>query len=93
MIKGGADVPDNVADMGMAGIAAIGVGALNGVSIETAEPLLDELLTCVTVIPDPNKPEVVRALFDEDVEEPVTYFKLQKEVLMLHLDFSSPDAK
>jgi len=93
LINGGADIPENVADMGMAGIAAAGMKTLNSISIETAEPLLDELLSCVTVMPDPNKPEVVRALFDEDIEEPATYFKLQKEVLILHLDFLQPAAK
>lgn len=92
LISGGVEVPDNVTDMGMAGLAAIGMNGLNGISVEKAEPLLDELLTCVTVLPDPSRPEVVRALFDEDVEEPVTYFKLQKEALMLHLDFLKPAA-
>ena len=93
LINGGVEIPEDVAEMGMAGIAAIGLRALNGISVEKAEPLLDELLTCVTVLPDPSKPNVVRALFDEDVEEPATYFKLQKEVLVLHLGFLNPAAK
>lgn len=93
LIGGGVEIPDSVSDMGMAGLAEVGMQSLNGISAEKAEPLLDELLTCVTVMPDQNRPEVVRALFDEDVEEPVTYFKLQKEVLMLHLDFLKPAAK
>jgi hypothetical protein len=93
LITGGVEIPENVMDMGMAGLASIGIQSLNGISIEKAEPLLDELLTCVTVRPDPNRPEVVRNLFDADVEEPITYFKLQKEAIMLHLDFSIPDAK
>ena len=92
LISGGVEIPENVASMGMAGLAAVGANGLNGISVEKAEPLLDELLTCVTVMPDPGRPEVVRALFDEDVEEPVTYFKLQKEALMLHLDFLKPAA-
>lgn len=91
LLNGGADIPEDALSLGMAGIAAVGVNMLNGVSLEAAEPLLDELLTCVEVQPDPSKPEVRRKLFDEDIEEPVTYFKLQKEVLKLHLDFSSPD--
>jgi len=93
LINGGADIPENVKEMGMAGIAAVGLKALNKISIDAAEPLLDELLMCVTVMPDPNKPQVIRALFDEDVEEPATYFKLQKEVLVLHMGFLQPAAK
>jgi len=93
LISGGVDIPESVAEMGMAGLAAIGLQSLNGISVEKAEPLLDELLTCVSVMPDPRKPEVVRALFDEDIEEPMTYFKLQKEVLILHMGFLKPDAE
>jgi hypothetical protein len=52
-----------------------------------AEPLLDELLTCVEFMPDPARPEVVRSLIDDDIEEVATIFKLQKEVLALHVDF------
>ena len=93
LISGGVDIPEGVAEMGMAGLAAIGLQSLNGISVEKAEPLLDELLTCVSVMPDPRKPEVVRALFDGDIEEPMTYFKLQKEVLILHMGFLKPDAE
>ncbi len=94
-INGGATIPDDVAEMGMAGLAALGIKALSGMKPEQAEPLLDELLTCVQIIPDPTKPNVKRKLMEEagDVEEPITYFKLQKEVLALHLDFSTADAK
>ena len=93
LIKGGIEIPDDVMAMGMAGLATVGMQGLGHISIDDAEPLLDDLLTFVTVLPDPHKPEVTRALFDEDVEEPVTYFKFQKEVLLLHLGFSTPAAK
>lgn len=90
LINGGVDIPEDVASMGMAAIASMGSRVLTSIPVETAEPLLDELLACVEIVPDPSKPNVTRKLFDEDVEEFVTYFKLQKEAFLLHVDFLKP---
>lgn len=94
-INGGATIPEDVAEMGMAGLAALGVKALAGMKAEQAEPLMDELLTCVQIMPDPMNPQIKRKLMEEasDIEEAITYFKLQKEVLALHLDFFTAGAK
>lgn len=94
-VNGGATIPESVAEMGMAGLASLGIKALAGINAEQAEPLLDELLACVQIMPDPMKPQIKRKLMEEasDIEEAVTYFKLQKEVLALHLDFFTADAK
>jgi hypothetical protein len=93
VMNGGVEIPDNIMSAGLAGLAAIGVQALGQVSIDVAEPLLDELLDCVEIMPDPGKPEVTRALIDDDLEEIATIFKLQKEVLALHINFSTTVAK
>lgn len=88
VMNGGVEIPDNIASAGFAGIAAIGIKALGHVAVDVAEPLLNELMQCVEVIPDPGKPEVTRSLIDDDIEEVATIFLLQKEVLALHVNFS-----
>jgi hypothetical protein len=87
VMNAGLDIPENILEAGFAGIAAIGVKALGKLPASVAEPLLDELLGCVQAMPDPARPNVVRGLIDDDTEEILTIFKLQKEVLALHVDF------
>lgn len=82
-------VPEEIMDMGLAGIMAIGLKALGGMSHRDAQELLDELLTCVQVQPDPNKPEIIRKLHPVDVDEWTTIYKLQMEVIDLHTGFFS----
>jgi hypothetical protein len=89
IMNAGLEIPDNVLNAGFAGIAAIGVKALGKLPVSVAEPLLDELMTCVQIIPNPANPDIVRNLVDDDTEEILTIFKLQKEVLALHVDFST----
>ena len=87
IMNAGVEIPDNIMSAGFAGVAAIGIKALGKLSIDVAEPLLEELLDCVVIMPDVKKPEVTRALIDDDLEEIATIFRLQKEVLSLHIDF------
>lgn len=87
LAKGGAQVPDNVFDFGMAGIALIGVQALAAVPWAEAKPLLDEMFTCLQIKPDPKK-DFYRALIPDDIEEVYTRFKLREEILALHTGFS-----
>lgn len=78
---------------GMRGIAAArAVGgrllkALTGLQFDEIEPLLDEMMGCVQVVPDPSKPHVRRPLMEEDVEDVTTRVRLRVEVLNVHLDF------
>lgn len=90
VMNAGVDIPENIASAGFAGIAAIGIKALGKVHPDVGVPLLDELLSCVEIMPDPNKPDVVRSLIDDDTEEVKTLWKLKYEVLSLHVDFSTP---
>ena len=85
--KSGVDVPEDIAESGMAGIALIGLKALSGINFSDAEPLLDEMFQCIQLIPDPNRPQVMRGLIDDDIEEVRTRLQLRKEVLMLHINF------
>jgi len=89
MVKSGVEIPDDVADMGMAGLATLGIKALGGISWELAEPLLDEMFECVQIQPDPARnPKFARPLAEDDTEEVMTRFTLRRAVLELHVDFS-----
>lgn len=87
LMNAGIEVPDDIASLGMAGIAHIGLKSLARVPFEAAEPLLNEMLHCVQIVPDPSKPAVVRTLIEGDIEEVSTLLKLRKAVLDLHLEF------
>lgn len=84
---------------GMAGVAVMGIQALMGGAVKFAEvePLLDEMMRCVQIVPDPRNTSVIRPLNDrgvegDDIEEVMTRVKLRAEVLDLHLGFSLADA-
>lgn len=83
----GVDLPENFMSMGLAGMAVVGVKALGGVEYERAKPLLDEMLACVSIMPDDRHPEVRRKLMEDDIEEVATLMLLRKEILNLHVDF------
>lgn len=87
LMAGGVEMPDGIENMGMAGMAEVGIRALSGLKWEIAEPLLAEMWECVQCIPDPSKPHVVRTLIEEDIEEVTTRIKLRAEVWKLHTDF------
>jgi hypothetical protein len=89
LAKAGVEVDDDMHGAGMAAIAATGLRALGRLDWQDAEPLLDEMMTCVKFCPDPAHPEVVRPIMtDDDVEEVETRFLLRMEVLQLHVNFS-----
>lgn len=92
LMNSGIDIPDEVADMGFAGIASIGLKALGKVEYSKAKPLFEDMMDCVRIVPDPGKPNVVRALIDTDIEEVATRLKLRSEVFKLHTDFLAPAA-
>lgn len=88
LANAGVDIPEDVADMGFAGIAQIGIQALGKVEYAKAKPLLDRMMTCVQAIPDPNDERVVRHLVESDIQDFRNILKLRKEVFSLHMDFS-----
>jgi hypothetical protein len=87
IMNAGIEIPDEIADMGFAGIAAVGLKALGKVPYYMAEPLLKKMMECIKLIPDAAQPNVVRALIDSDIEEVATRLKLKKAVWDLHVDF------
>lgn len=86
--QSGADIPDDIANAGLAGIAALGIRAFAGIPWNLLEPLLDEMFSCVQFMPDASRPMVVRRLIDDDTEEIATRLKLRDEVFNLHVGFS-----
>jgi hypothetical protein len=87
LMAGDVELPEGFERMGMAGIAEVGLKALSGLHWEVAEPLLADMMACVQFIPDPLKQNVLRDLFEEDIEEISTRVKLKAEVWKLHTDF------
>jgi hypothetical protein len=86
------ELPEGALGGGMASLTEIGLKKLFALPFSAAGPLLDELMTCVEVVPDAKRPHVKRAVIEEDVEEVRTRLSLKWEVLKLHLDFSIADA-
>lgn len=89
MVRSGAQISDEVANGGLAAFAAMGLRAFGSMPFEDAEPLLNEMFQCVQIIPDPNRPAVIRPLVESDIEEVETRLTLRMEVFKLHVDFSS----
>lgn len=88
MAHAGVKVPPEIVSAGMAGLAVWGLESLTGVEYNELEPLLDEMMTCVQIVPTPSRPEVVRPLLENDVMEVSTLVQLRAEVFQLHVNFS-----
>lgn len=79
---------------GMAGIAAVGVRALAALDFHDAEPLLDEMMECVSFVPDRTKIDqmtqepISRGLIEDDIEEISTLLFLRSKIVELHVGFS-----
>lgn len=80
----GVEIPEDAAGLGMAGLFAVGIKALMSIPYAAAEPLLDEMMSCVQAMPSAN---VTRALVEDDIEEVTTRFKLRRAVWELHTGF------
>jgi hypothetical protein len=87
LLKSGIELPENAASAGLAGVAAVGIKAFGSIPWELAEPLLDEMMSCVRFIP-PAKNVEPMALLPDMIEEVTTLLSIRKELLELHLGFS-----
>lgn len=87
LVAAGAEIPENIQGMGMAALAAEGVKSFAKVPFDVSEPLLNELLGCVQIVPDPTKKDIKRSDIRRDIEEASTYIRLRVEAFKLHLDF------
>ncbi|KWO55873.1 hypothetical protein [Burkholderia territorii] len=85
--RAGVDLPPGIENEGIAAIARVGFGALMRIDFADAEPLLDEMMACVQIQPNPADPRIVRALIADDIEEVSTRVTLRREVFRLHTGF------
>jgi hypothetical protein len=89
----GVQMPDGAESAGMAAIAHAGLQSLQNLDFEEARPLLDEMWTCVSVIPDPKKnpsiqrPLVMNEMEGDDIEEITTMWKIREAIFRLHTAF------
>ena len=86
--RGGADIPPEVIQMGAGAIVAAGMRALLTMEFPDLDPLLDEMKDRISFLPDRARPDVIRPLDDDDVEEVKTLLLLRSEVIELHVGFS-----
>lgn len=88
----GANIPDEIMKLGLAGIMTFGIHKLKGVAWSDLEPLIDELMDCVQIVPTPGERNVVRDLWilPDDIEEISTLAFLRVQVWKLHVGFSKP---
>jgi len=92
LAKSGVEIPDDIASAGLAGVASMGIKAFGGMNYLDAAELMYEMMQCVSVIPDPSRPQVIRGLIEDDIEEVKTRLKLRMELFTLHTGFSLPGA-
>lgn len=89
LARSGVEVPPLEAMSNLLVLAAFGLEALMKAPFEEAEPLLDEMMTCVAAVPDPsNFPTVARPLVESDTQELGTILWLRDKVLEAHTGFS-----
>ncbi len=86
--KGNPNIPEDIEKTGMAGLAVVGFQMLAGLDFAEADALMDEMMTCVQYVPDPARPETLRRLMEDDVDEVATRVRLRSEVFTLHTGFS-----
>jgi hypothetical protein len=90
IIRAGGSLPDEILKMGIIGILSVGYHRLQNIPWSDLEPLLDDLMKCVMIVPTPSQPNVVRKLFPDDIEEVHTFRFLREQVFVLHTSFMKP---
>lgn len=96
LAKSGIETQDFDVDEGMLGMAKVALNAIGHIDPLVGNELMDELLSCVQIVPSGGVARDV-VFYDEasDIEDIKTLFTLRKEALLIHLDFlttgSSPD--
>ena len=82
-------MPDGFEAMGAAGMVQVGLRALQQLQWVEAQPLLAQMMDCVSVVPDSGRPNFTRPLNTEedDIEELKTIEDLRAEWWTLHMGF------
>lgn len=91
LLASGIQISDSAAAAGMRGLAASmaqGLSGFSGMPWNLVEPLLDEMMECVQILPNANNPAIMRPLIEQDIEEVMTRLTLRNAWLELHIGFS-----
>lgn len=94
MNRNGVDMPADIQMAGMIGLAFVGIKSLVSMKFEDAEPLMKEMMDCVTYFPDPKNRDIFRGfgsqypMVEDDIEEVSTRAFLKSEVFELHTGFT-----
>ena len=90
LTNAGAEIPDDIEDKGMAGLAYVGFTALNQLRYEAIEPLLSEMWECIRYKPPKAglPPQEIIPGESSQIEEVATRVQLRKAVVELHMGFS-----
>lgn len=90
MARSGVELPKEAkGKSGIAALALVGITAFLRMDFEEADPLFNEMLTCVQrKMPDAGGAEVVRKLVEDDTEEVTTILMLRSEVFRVLTGFS-----
>lgn len=93
LTNSGVQIDEDVAQSGMAGLAAAGFQALGHLSPDAVEPLLEEMFQCVTYEHDPkHPPQAIYSGINSQIEEVKTRFQIRLALFKLHTGFSWPVA-
>ena len=82
------DLPEVFDNAPFAEFVKVGLSALFKVDYSDAEPLLDEMMTCVSLVTQAGVRPLIMA---DDFEDLRTIIKLRKEIFALHTDFFTQD--
>lgn len=86
--RAGVELPDYIIGAGMAGLAILGISAVARARYEDAQPLLQEMMRCVQIARNPEKPNEGYEIIPSEIEEVQTLVWLRAEVFQLHVGFS-----
>jgi len=89
LVNAGVKLPEGAEDMGFAGLIGASFSQLtNGIAWEDVEPLLDELMACVKIIPNKSNPDITTHFYEAFIDEVSTIAILHAEVFKLHINFT-----
>lgn len=92
LANSGVELSSDIRESGFAGLAYLGLDALQKLKYEDVGVLLDEMLDCVRIAPDPKNPDSTRELVlnereGDDIEEVSTLLKMRQKIFELHASF------
>jgi hypothetical protein len=88
LAAGNVEVTPGFLQRGVEGCAAwIAVHGIGGIDWTVCKPLMDEMMDCVVIQPDPTR-NLTRPLIEDDVEEITTLLAIREAWFDTHLGFS-----